>query len=90
LFFDSAGKRPGENHSTKYLLLIMKFPLQDHDHITLNNLLKVLNLVETGGEANVRITSGEVKVNGTIELQKRKKLRPGDIIEFQKQKITIE
>ena len=68
----------------------MKFPLQDHDHITLNNLLKVLNLVETGGEANVRITAGEVKVNGTIELQKRKKLRPGDIIEFQKQKITIE
>lgn len=68
----------------------MKFPLQGHDHITLNNLLKVLNLVETGGEANVRITAGEVKVNGTIELQKRKKLRPGDIIEFQKQKITIE
>ncbi len=72
------------------MLLSMKFPLQGHDHITLNNLLKVLNLVETGGEANVRITAGEVKVNGTIELQKRKKLRPGDIIEFQKQKITIE
>ncbi len=68
----------------------MDFKLTDHDHIPLNNLLKVLNLVETGGEANVRITSGEVKVNGAIETQKRKKLRPGDIVEFQKLKITIQ
>jgi len=67
----------------------MNFQLRDHDHIPLNNLLKVLNLVETGGEANIRITDGEVKVNGQIETQKRKKLRPGDVIEFQKQKITI-
>lgn len=68
----------------------MNFQLKDHDHIPLNNLLKVLNLVETGGEANIRITDGEVKVNGQIETQKRKKLRPGDMIEFQKQKITIQ
>jgi len=67
----------------------MEFKLQDHDHIPLNNLLKVLNLVETGGEANIRITDGEVKVNGQIETQKRKKLRPGDVVEFQKKKITI-
>ena len=67
----------------------MEFKLHDHDHIPLNNLLKVLNLVETGGEANIRITDGEVKVNGVIETQKRKKLRPGDVVEFQKQKITI-
>lgn len=67
----------------------MEFTLEGHDHIPLNNLLKVLNLVETGGEANVRITDREVKVNGQIETQKRKKLRPGDVVEFQKQKITI-
>ncbi len=69
---------------------MMTFQLHDHDHIPLNNLLKVLNLVETGGEANVRITSGELKVNGQIETQKRKKLRPGDVVEFQKKKITIQ
>jgi len=68
----------------------MTFQLTDHDHIPLNNLLKVLNLVETGGEANIRITDGELKVNGQIETQKRKKLRPGDVVEFQKQKITIQ
>jgi len=67
----------------------MTFSLRDHDHIPLNNLLKVLNLVETGGEANLRITNGEVRVNGNIETQKRKKLRPGDQIEFQDHHITI-
>ena len=67
----------------------MNFQLKDHDHIPLNNLLKVLNLVETGGEANIRITDGEVKVNGQIETQKRKKLRPGDVVEFQKKTIEI-
>lgn len=67
----------------------MNFQLLDHDHIPLNNLLKLLNLVETGGEANIRISEGEVKVNGAIETQKRKKLRPGDVVLFQKTTITI-
>jgi ribosome-associated protein len=67
----------------------MEFRLRGHDHIPLNNLLKVLNLVETGGEANIRISNGEVKVNGQTETQKRKKLRPGDVVEFQKNTITI-
>lgn len=67
----------------------MTFKLQDHDHIPLNNLLKVLNLVESGGEANQRITNGELKVNGQIETQKRKKLRPGDVVEFQNTTISI-
>lgn len=65
------------------------FKLQSDDHIPLNNLLKVLNLVDSGGEANIRITEGELIVNGQIETQKRKKLRPGDVVEFQKQQITI-
>jgi ribosome-associated protein len=68
----------------------MTFQLTEHDHIPLNNLLKLLNLVETGGEANIRITDREVKVNGEIETQKRKKLRPGDVVEFQRKKITIQ
>ncbi|MBK9355928.1 MAG: RNA-binding S4 domain-containing protein [Bacteroidales bacterium] len=60
-----------------------------HDYIQLNQLLKLLNLVETGGEANQCITEGLVKVNGATELQKRKKLRPGDRIDFEEQTILI-
>lgn len=68
----------------------MTFSLREHDHIPLKNLLKVLNLVETGGEANLRITNGEVRVNGSTETQKRKKLRPGDLVEFEQHQITIQ
>ena len=68
----------------------MTFQLRNSDFIPLNNLLKVLRLVGTGGEANVRIENEEVRVNGAVETQKRKKLRPGDVIEFEKTTITIE
>ena len=67
----------------------MEFNLQGQDHITLNNLLKVMHLVGTGGEANIRISNGEVRVNGAVETQKRKKLRAGDKVEFQKTVIRI-
>ncbi len=67
----------------------MQFELSGHEYITLNNLLKATGLVGTGGEANIRITNGEVRVNGIVETQKRKKLRTGDIIEFQQTTIEI-
>ena len=67
-----------------------EFKIQDgYEYIQLNQLLKMLGLVDTGGEANQRILNGEVKVNDAVELQKRKKLRPGDKIEFLGKKITI-
>jgi ribosome-associated protein len=67
----------------------MDFELIDHEYIQLNQLLKLLGFVETGGEANQRIVDGEVIVNQDVEYQKRKKLRPGDIVQFGKQKIVI-
>lgn len=59
------------------------------DYIALNQLLKVLHLVENGGMANEFISEGLVNVNGKVELRKRAKLRKGDIIIFEGQKITI-
>ena len=67
----------------------LEFTLDGQDHIQLNNLLKVLHLVGTGGEANIRIDNGEVRVNGAVETQKRKKLRVGDQVEFGKAIITL-
>jgi len=58
------------------------FTLQNQEYIELNKLLKHLQLVETGGMANDVVVNGEVKVNGAFELQKRKKLRKGDKVEF--------
>ncbi len=65
------------------------FEISDKGFIELNKLLKVLNLVETGGEAHIRIDAGEVKVNGSVEKQRRKKLRPGDLVLFKKEQIQI-
>ena len=66
-----------------------EFPLQGHQFITLTNLLKATGLVGTGGEANLYIVDGDVKVNGVVETQKRKKLRAGDEVEFQGGKIVV-
>jgi ribosome-associated protein len=70
-------------------MVMMSFELQGYDHIQLNQLLKLLNLVESGGEANQVITAGEVLVNGIKELQKRKKLYPGDKILYEGENIEI-
>lgn len=67
----------------------MEFDLNGHEFITLNNLLKVLSLVGTGGEANIRIENGEVIVNGAVETRKRKKLRAGDTIKYGKTSVNI-
>lgn len=58
-----------------------------YEFIQLNQLLKLLGLVETGGEANQIISDGLILLNGTVETQKRKKIRPGDVIKWEE--ITI-
>ena len=50
--------------------------------IELNNLLKVLSWVNSGGEAKMNIKEGQVSVNGQVELQVRKKIRAGDQIKM--------
>lgn len=51
--------------------------------IELAKFLKFAGLVETGGHAKVAITSGLVKVNGTVAGQRALKLRAGDRVEFE-------
>jgi len=60
----------------------MTFELKEQDYIELNKLLKAENLVATGGEAKFLIKNGEVYLNGEVELQVRKKIRKGDVIQF--------
>jgi len=49
--------------------------------IELCKLLKIANMVDGGGEAKTMISEGNVLVNNEIVVQKRKKIRNGDIIE---------
>ena len=52
------------------------------EYIKLQDLLKLANAVETGGEAKECIQGGEVKVNGEVCIMRGKKLRPGDTVTF--------
>jgi len=69
--------------------MTQEFELTDHEFIELNKLLKFMGLVGTGGEANNFIVGGEVIVNGAVEIQKRKKLRAGDKVEFMGEVIVV-
>lgn len=50
--------------------------------IRLDDFLKLTGIVGTGGEAKVRIQSGEVTVNGEVETRRRKQLVLGDVVEL--------
>jgi ribosome-associated protein len=58
-------------------------------YIPMIQLLKATNLVQTGGEAQIVVTEGEVKYNGTVDYRKRLKVKKGDIVEFRGNKILI-
>lgn len=59
------------------------------EYIKLDQLLKFVNAVEGGGMAKNVILDGLVKVNGEVELQRGKKLREGDIVEFNGEEYII-
>ena len=55
---------------------------ENESFIELNNLLKIMMLVQSGGEAKLRINDGEALLNGEVETRKRKKIMDGDKVEF--------
>ena len=48
----------------------------------LDQFLKYQGWVESGGEAKLRMRSGEVRVNGVVETRRGKRLSAGDVIEL--------
>ena len=54
------------------------------EYIRLDDLLKNVGVVNTGGHAKIVIQEGEVRVNGEVCTQRGKKLRSGDNAEFER------
>ena len=52
------------------------------EFITLGQLLKVLGIAMTGGEAKLQLEEGEFQVNAEPETRRGRKLRPGDTVTF--------
>ena len=48
----------------------------------LDQYLKFNGWVESGGEAKLKIRSGEGLVNGVVETRRGRQLNPGDVIEI--------
>ena len=58
-------------------------------YIELDKLLKWENITASGGEARWLISEGQVLVNGELELRKRRKLYPGDVVAVLGKKFRI-
>lgn len=57
--------------------------------IRLDAALKFTGSASTGGEAKLIIQEGNVKLNGEICTQRTKKLRYGDVIEYENESYII-
>ena len=68
---------------------VQSFKIKDN-HIKLGQVLKAVGMVESGVDAKYAILDGLVKVNGNVELQRGKKLYPGDVVEYQGETLKIE
>ena len=70
-------------------MIELSIQLSGQEYIELNKLLKLMNVVDSGGMANQMILDGEVKVNGNPAHEKRKKIRPGDVVAIGDHRIEV-
>lgn len=59
---------------------ILRFEL-DRDHVELNQLLKLTGVCDSGGAGKHLVASGDVRVDGIVELRKTCKIRGGQRVE---------
>jgi ribosome-associated protein len=59
------------------------------ESIRLDQFLKLSDVAATGGQAKLMIQDGEVRVNGEVETRRKRKLFPGDTVEFNGEEFVI-
>ena len=59
------------------------------EYIKLGQALKLAGLVDSGVDAKYVITEGQVLVNGKTEIQRGKKIREGDVIEYNGSQVMV-
>ena len=59
------------------------------ESIRLGQLLKLAGVVEDGGQARAVIEAGEVLVDGTIEGRRGAQVRPGQVVSWADEVITV-
>lgn len=61
----------------------------DEEFITLNILLKITDLISTGGQAKWFLNENDVYVNGEKENRRGRKLYRGDVIKVNKDEFIV-
>lgn len=78
------------NYFQEFLVGIKTIKLRpNEEYITLQSVLKVANVISTGGMAKMFLEDNDVLVNGEVEKRRGRKLYSGDKIEFEKVEIVI-
>ena len=58
--------------------------------VRLQQFMKLMGLVTTGGEAKILIQEGQVKVNGQVETRRKRQLAAGDRVTVGGQTFVVE
>lgn len=58
--------------------------------IKLDQFLKLVGIAQTGGQAKLMVQDGDVRVNGTIETRRGRKLVSGDQVTVAGQTFSVE
>ena len=61
----------------------------NQEFITLQSLLKITNIISTGGMVKAYLAENEVLVNGELEDRRGRKLYPGDKVEVEGRTFVI-
>ncbi len=60
------------------------------DCIRLGQFLKIAGIVGTGGEAKIRVQSGEIKVNGVTDTRRGRQMKDGDLVEAEGKEYRVQ
>lgn len=61
----------------------------DREFVELNQLLKLAGLADSGGAGKALVASGEVRVDGAVELRKTAKIRAGQTVRVGQAQIRV-
>ena len=61
-----------------------------HDDVELNQLLKLAGIADSGGQGKAIVASGEVTVDGEVELRKTAKIRAGQVVRIGDAEIRVQ
>ena len=64
-------------------------PTPSSRKLTLDQFLKIVGWVDSGGQAKVAIQTGLVQVNGQTDTRRRRQMAIGDRVEYQGQSAVV-